>query len=197
MKYQRGLSAIHLVIFIVVAILGSIGVSAYMKESARRAEVERQRLEAERVKALAADIERKRLAAAAEKRAAGAKGGEELDAIASVVNDDWLPTLRVAESTARIALPGPVQSLQAIHKKVKGMPASGCAEEGKAQVLEHMEIVIDRFLAFMQQSSPPATWDTRAQIALDGFGFARKQCRAMAAGTDSENVAPVASSSSN
>jgi hypothetical protein len=76
------------------------------------------------------------------------KGLEDLNRIEA----KWKDSLRVASSTSRIALSGPVLRLQDIKRELEIISVSSCLKSAKGHLLEHMEISISALLLFMQKS---------------------------------------------
>lgn len=95
------------------------------------------------------DLERKQL----EERLAKEK--QQKDALQESNNaiDDvfarWTDAIKVADSTSRVSLSGPVSTLQAIRRDTQGITVAPCMDAAKASLLASMDHTIEGFLAFM------------------------------------------------
>lgn len=93
-----------------------------------------------------ADRTERRLAAEADQKAY-AESLEKLQA----VNQRFDDALKIAQSTARIALSQPVTQLQQISREAAGISVHACLAEAKTAAVGRMNAAVDVFLAFMQQ----------------------------------------------
>lgn len=71
--------------------------------------------------------------------------------------DQWQDALKVAVSTGRIALAGPVSTMQSIRRETAGMVLGGCLSRAKDKLVGHMDKYIDSMLAFMAQHEKEST----------------------------------------
>lgn len=62
----------------------------------------------------------------------------------------WDDAVRVAGATGRIALAGPVATLQAIHRETGQIAVPPCLDQGKAALVKSMESTVDGFVIFMR-----------------------------------------------
>jgi hypothetical protein len=94
------------------------------------------------------------------------KGLEELNNIES----KWQDSLRVASSTSRIALSGPLMQMQSIKRELDSIYVSSCLKEAKKSLAEHMEKSISAFLSFMQGNEKISEEMLRqARLSLRGY----------------------------
>lgn len=70
---------------------------------------------------------------------------------ASALLDEWDDTNELADSTARIALSGPVSDLQDIKQRASALDAPDCAAGVKDTLLGYMDIQTDVYLTFMAE----------------------------------------------
>lgn len=75
----------------------------------------------------------------------------------------WTDTVKVAESSSRIAMATPISTLQAIKREVEGLPVAECLVAPKQQWLKGMEESLAAFLGFMQAADREG-WYTREQL---------------------------------
>jgi hypothetical protein len=64
------------------------------------------------------------------------------------IYSQWLDALKVANSTGRIALSGPITNLQSIRQDTQNLKVPTCLKDAKDTLLESMNNMIDGFLAF-------------------------------------------------
>lgn len=62
----------------------------------------------------------------------------------------WTDASRLASSTGRIALSGPVSALQALHRETEAMIVPPCLDQAKAALVKGMGHEVDGFVIFMQ-----------------------------------------------
>lgn len=72
------------------------------------------------------------------------------------VFDEWDDANKIAGSTSRIGLAGPVAELQKIRRSVTDMNPPECAREVETLLVNHMDKTIDGYLSFMADE-PDAT----------------------------------------
>lgn len=65
----------------------------------------------------------------------------------------WKDALQLAESTARIALAGPVGNLQAIKQQTEALPVPDCFIAPKQKMTKGMGKMIEGFFQFMQDAT--------------------------------------------
>lgn len=80
----------------------------------------------------------------------------------------WKDALQLAESTARIALAGPVGNLQAIKREAETLPVPDCFVAPKQQMTNGMGKMIEGFFQFMQDAT------LGKYLAAVSFGEGRK-----------------------
>lgn len=95
------------------------------------------------------DLERKQL----EERLAKEKQQKDALQESNQAIDDaytrWTDAIKVADSTSRVSLSGPVSTLQAIRRDTQGITVAPCMDAAKASLLASMDHTIEGFLAFM------------------------------------------------
>ncbi len=64
----------------------------------------------------------------------------------------WVDALKVAKSTARISLAGPLSDLQAIRRDVAVLDPPTCIADAHNALIRHMDHSIESFLLFMQKA---------------------------------------------
>ena len=62
----------------------------------------------------------------------------------------WDDATHVAEATGRIALSGPVATLQSIHREVEKLIVPPCLDEAKSHLLKSMSSTVEGYVAFMR-----------------------------------------------
>jgi hypothetical protein len=67
------------------------------------------------------------------------------------IKERWDDGYKLASSTSRIALSGPVSILQSIKRDLKHIEVSRCLNDAKDHLDDHMEATINMFMAFMGQ----------------------------------------------
>lgn len=70
-----------------------------------------------------------------------------------VAEKKWIAGVKLAESTARIALAGPVKSLQDMRATMDEMPVPTCLQSAKVELLSGMDAQLKAFLSFMADRS--------------------------------------------
>jgi hypothetical protein len=92
----------------------------------------------------------------------------------------WKDGSALADSTARIALSGPVSNLQTIRREVNDMIVPACMDGAKAALIEGMDAQIRGFMLFMQDANlGKLLAKPEFQEASDAFGkyeFRAKSC---------------------
>lgn len=120
---------------------------ARQAEEARR-ESERQQLE-------------KRLIEEKQRRDALASANQALDSLLG----RWDDAVKLASNTSRIALSGPVTTLQSIKREAERLTVSPCMDQAKRLLLKSMESTTEGFLEFMRNQMKIG--DKLAQIDFD------------------------------
>lgn len=151
-KGQKGSVVVGLLLILLVG----IGLAVYTVESrksARRAEEQKVAQAAARAKqeeVNRAKIEREAL----ERQAAEAKE-KESDALAAALKraDEtmlrWEDAVRIADSTSRGALSGPLAQLQSVRRDAQALTVPPCLLQGKTDLVKGMDLIIDGYLAFL------------------------------------------------
>lgn len=155
-KKQLGLNFIHLILGIVAVMLVAIiwqqqQISQRRElEAAEQARQEQQRQLEERQRLLEEQKKEfeEKLAAEARKREYD-KAIESLDAIYS----RWTDAATLADSTARIALSGPVGTLQSIKREAENLIIPECLTAGRASLVDGMNSIIQGFILFMNDAT--------------------------------------------
>lgn len=152
-RLKREHGKIWLILLVLVALV--IGAWQYSESKA-----EKKRLamatEQQRAKDAAAkeelakrDLERKQL----EERLAQEKQQKDALQESNKAIDDayvrWTDAVKVAESTGRAALSGPISTLQAIRRDTQTITVAPCMDAAKASLVASMDHTIEGFLAFM------------------------------------------------
>lgn len=176
-KSQRGYSVWVMILVLLAAVLGAWRFSEYRtaqkllaKETAEkkaletRAEQERQALEERLAKE---KVQRDSLSTA-------------LKAFDDVVVR-WNDAVKVAGTTGRISLSGPVTALQAIRRDAEKITAPPCLDAGKAELLKSMSSTEQGFLVFMRNELKLGDVLSKgdfedAEKAMVAFKLAREAC---------------------
>ncbi len=175
------------------AVIAAWQYSAYKDRERARAESARavaaQRAEVERVAKERKELEERqaRERKAVEDRQAQEK--EQKDALASSLKDvdsmvrRWDDAVKLAGTTGRINLSGPVSTLQAVKRDAEQLVVPPCLDTGKAELVKSMSQTIEGFLVFMRNELKLG--ETLAQIhfdeaktAMSAFQRARASCPA-------------------
>lgn len=181
LKQYRGFGLFHLLIVLIVVVALFIAFASHRKGENRSTKVGSVNQEKIETSKTTSQVDTPVASAddgkAIERHVYWQKAYADISAIEKVLDEEWIPALRVAEATARISLSGPVQNLQAIRRKISAMPEGTCGRVGKRELLEYTDIVIDRFLAFMQDSPPKPLWETSASNRLMSFRSDVEMCK--------------------
>jgi len=81
----------------------------------------------------------------------------------------WLDAARLADTTSRIALSGPVSSLQQIRRDTDDIQVPSCLRLAKGHMVVGMDYAIDGFLLFMGEASDDQI-SSRFDLAEASFG---------------------------
>ncbi|MES2186636.1 MAG: hypothetical protein V4505_18940 [Pseudomonadota bacterium] len=179
---------IWLVLLVILAL--GMGTTVFIKEKHRRAEqAEAQRVETERRQAeqRQAEAEKRRADEERAELAERAKKSQQVDLLAQSLKaiDDvvakWGDAQRVAGATSRIALSGPMSSLQAIRREADAVVVPSCLSSAKGDLLQGMSTIIDAFIAFSVNSAKMGELDAAikfeaAKPMFERFTTARAAC---------------------
>lgn len=91
--------------------------------------------------------------------------------------------LRIASSTGRIALAGPVKDLQTINREIRAFEPYGCADKPHAALASAASGFVDGFLEFMGNDKSTGelmvtVHMNSAKEAMDRFRVSRRECEA-------------------
>ena len=156
MRAQRGLALAA--VLVVIATLAVLALAGYrhMQDKERRSTAEAQaaelrRAEAQQQKRRAEDEKRELDArlAAAQARTSVQKATDGLDNLYK----RWKDAALLAGATSRIALAGPMASLQAIKRETEALEVSACLTPAKTKLIAGMTAFIDGMVTFMQDAN--------------------------------------------
>ena len=176
-RLQRGQTGRSLVIIALVITALAIGGAIYLNESKKSAEREAIALQQakEREAQAARELEQARQAEA-EREALARKAieaAQQRDLLVSGLKEAdsllvrWEDARNVAARTGRLVLAVPVAALQNLRREAKGLVAPPCLVRGKEEMLIGMDVTIEGFLLFMQNS------EKRGEaVALEKFAIA-------------------------
>lgn len=153
---QRGALPIVFVVLLALTLVMAVTIfviesrkSDQRKEAARQSQLERDaRDRAERDNQRRAQTEREAL----EKAAAAAKTSDVLTSSLKAVDDvmvRWTDAVKVAHSTSRGSLSGPLLQLQAIRREAKDLTVPPCLTSGRGELIQGMDLTIKGLLDFM------------------------------------------------
>ena len=164
-RTQRQNGSVWIILLVlVVLVVGSWQYSAYKSEQKRIAqEAARQRVEEQRREAERQQLER-RLAEEKRQRDALTSANKALDDLLG----RWEDAVKVAGTTGRIALSGPVTTLQNLRRETEQLTVSPCLDQPKSLLVQSMGSTIEGFLTFMRNELKIG--DTLAQIDFDAAG---------------------------
>lgn len=161
-RLQRGQTGRSLVINALVITALAIGAAIYMNESKKSAEREAIALQQakDREAQAARELEQARQAEAEREALArqAVEAAKQQELLVSGLNaaDNlmvrWEDARNVATRTGRLVLAPPVAALQNLRREAKGLVAPPCLERGKEEMLHGMDVIIEGFLLFMQNS---------------------------------------------
>jgi hypothetical protein len=80
----------------------------------------------------------------------------------------WDDANAIASSTSRIALAGPLATLQEIRRDASALTPPNCARELHNAMINYMQLTIDAYLSFLANDSE-ATMSAKVEAALDAF----------------------------
>lgn len=164
-----------LLVILVLAVLG-IGASIYSAQSRKSARLqEEQRIAAQenaRAQAERQELERRQ----AQEKAQNDALKSSLKTVDNLAAR-WDDAVKVALTSGRIALPGPVGILQSTRREAEQLTVPPCMDEAKVQLVKSMNSTIEGFLVFMRNELKIG--DALAQIH---FEESSKQMRAFKEG---------------
>ncbi len=166
-RRQRGSVWIILLVLIAV-VVGAWQYNGYKAEKKRMAQMELQRQQ-ESQKRQAEETRRelerqqleKRLAEEKQRRDSLASANQALDSLLG----RWDDAVKLASNTGRIALSGPVTTLQGLRREAERLTVSPCMDQAKNLLLKSMESTTEGFLEFMRNQLKIG--DKLAQIDFD------------------------------
>lgn len=168
---QRGALPIVVVVLLALVLVMAATIfgmesrkSDQRKEAARQAQMERDaRDKAARDNQRRAQTEREAL-----EKAAAAKTPDVLSSSLKAVDDvmaRWTDAVKVADSTSRGSLSGPLLQLQAVRREARDLTVPPCLTTGQAELVKGMDLTIQGFLDFMGNKGDLAS--KLAQISLE------------------------------
>lgn len=185
---QRGRGVWIVFLLLLVATVAAWRYSEYRKGQVRLALEQQQAVERaqkdaaekqaqERAREAELKALEQRLAAEKEQQDVLATSHRELDGL--LVR--WEDGLKLASTTSRISLSGPVTALQAIRRDTEQLVVAPCLDFAKKQLIESMSATIDGFLDFMrnQHNVGDKLASSSFELAgtlMEGFRSARKAC---------------------
>ncbi len=86
------------------------------------------------------------------------------------ITTEWQDTEKIASSTPRISLSGPISQLQSLRRKTANLTTPDCAQNAKTQLIAGMDYTIDSYLVFASQGSQEII---NQKFSLSGMAFDR------------------------
>ena len=147
---QRGTNRV-LLVAVAAAVLGAAGWNILTKKDGDSPAPAAPAEAATAQRAVAHEIEQQALA---ERRRALAEQAEIEKAVdlLDAQSLKWSDAAVLARSTSRIALSGPVATLQALHRDTEAMTVPPCLDRAKSALVSSMELEIRGFVTFMQNA---------------------------------------------
>ena len=143
---QRGYVIWVILLVLVAAVLGAW---RYSEHRAAQKQIAKEVAERQ-VQQTRAEQERK----AVEERLAKEKAQRDALSTSLKAVDDvvarWNDALKIASTSSRVSLPGPVATLQAIRRDAEQIVAPPCLDVGKAELIKSMSSTEQGFLVFMR-----------------------------------------------
>lgn len=150
-KFGRQRGAAVWVVLVVLA-LATLGAWRYNEHRTKERQAIRQSQEAAEKQALQARAEQERKAL--EQRKAQEQAQRDSLTMSLKAVDDlvarWNDAVKVASTTGRIALSGPVATLQSIKRETEQVTVPPCLDNGKADLVKSMASTEKGFLVFMR-----------------------------------------------
>lgn len=188
-RAQRG-NVLLVVLVLAALVVGAWQFSAYKDRARARAEAAAAAAAAQaqetaaRARAAEArereDRERQALEARIEKKRADLDALKKSLAAMDALVARWQDALRVADSTARVSLAGPVAELQKIRRDAAPLTVPPCLDSGKAALLSAMDLSVNGFITFMQNKYDAGS--AIAQPYFDGAAQSTQRYTAARAG---------------
>lgn len=162
---SRGKSASgRILLVILLLVVFGVGASIYSAQSKKSARLqEEQRIAAQekaRVQAERQELEHRQV----QKKAQNDALKSSLKVVDGLVVR-WDDAVKVALTSGRIALPGPVGILQATRREAEELTVPPCLDEAKAHLVKGMNSTVEGFLVFMRNELKIG--DTLAQIHFE------------------------------
>lgn len=180
-RKTRG-SVVLIMLLVLIGLAGASWIYSRHRAEAKRSALEQQQRAEQLIEAQKQDDERKEL----EKRVAQAKQQQDaLKASASEIDAvllRWEDATKVALTSSRIALSGPVAALQAVRREADQLTVPPCMDQAKVALVTSMNSTIQGFLVFMRNELKIG--DTLAQIDFDAAA------KHMASFRESRNACP-------
>jgi type II secretory pathway pseudopilin PulG len=155
-----------LLVILLLAVLG-VGASIYSAQTRKSARLqEEQRIaaqEKDRAQAERQELQRRQ----AQEKSQNDALKSSLKTVDDLVSR-WDDAVKVASTSSRIALPGPVGILQATRREAEQLAVPPCLDEAKVQLVKSMNNTIEGFLVFMRNELKIG--DTLAQINFEESG---------------------------
>lgn len=177
LKPRHGLQQGYVVWVILVALAAMVlGAWQYNEHRSKQRLAEAQKVEQNRI-----EQERK----AIEERLAKEKAQRDALTVAMKAVDDlvarWEDAIKLASTTSRISLSGPVASLQSIKRDAEQLTVPPCLDQGKVELVRSMSSTEKGFLVFMRNElrlgDVLAQGDfEEAAKAMDAFKKNRSDC---------------------
>lgn len=143
---QRGYAVWIILLVLVAAVLGAWRYSEHRATQKQLAKDVAER-QAQKTRA---EQERK----AVEERLAKEKAQRDALSMSLKAVDDvvarWNDAVKIASTTSRVSLPGPVATLQAVRRDAEQIVAPPCLDVGKAELIKSMNSTEQGFLVFMR-----------------------------------------------
>lgn len=100
------------------------------------------------------------------------KGMQRADKLAELesveaVRARWADASRLAGSTSRIALSGPLKDMQQIRRELEAMTLTGCAGDVRELLVDGMTMEIEAYVAFMQNMKESVTAWAASEAAAE------------------------------
>lgn len=156
MKAQRGLALLAALVVIATVAVVALAGYRHLQDKERRRTAEAQaadfRRAEEQQQKRRAEEERRELdarLAAAQARTSVQKATDGLESL----HKRWKDAAMLAGATSRIALAGPMASLQAIKREAEALEVSACLTPAKERLISGMSTFIDGMVAFMQDAT--------------------------------------------
>ena len=177
---QRGFSLWLILAALVLVLVGSWQYSKH-RDARRAAQANAQTVAEQKAAEDYAAKERK----AIEQRQVAAKQKQDVLKVSLQAVDDllgrWEDAMKVAGSTARMALSTPVGVLQSIKREAEQLTVPPCLDGGKTELVKAMEASVEGYLIFMRNEAQLGNelakgYFDQAGASMDAFKNARLAC---------------------